>query len=89
MTEHQSHTPEGMIEERDENAIMAERRSKLTALREQVLDIVLQQSGVIKAYNVLSQMQQQSIILVCYMFQLIRYLMENREITVKKASHIR
>ena len=35
MTEHQSHTPEGMIEERDENAIMAERRSKLTALREQ------------------------------------------------------
>ena len=35
MTEHPSHTPEGMIEERDENAIMAERRSKLTALREQ------------------------------------------------------
>lgn len=33
---------------------------QVTALREQVLDIVLQQSGVIKAYNVLSQMQQQS-----------------------------
>lgn len=32
----------------------------VTALREQVLDIVLQQSGVIKAYHVLSQMQQQS-----------------------------
>ena len=31
---------------------------QVTALREQVLDIVLQQSGVIKAYNVLSQMQQ-------------------------------
>ena len=35
MTEHQSNTPVGMIEERDENAIMAERRSKLAALREQ------------------------------------------------------
>ena len=35
MTEHQSHTPEGVIEERDENAIMAERRSKLAALRTQ------------------------------------------------------
>lgn len=34
--------------------------AQVTALREQVLDIVLQQSGVIKAYNVLSQMQQQS-----------------------------
>ena len=33
---------------------------QVTTLREQVLDIVLQQSGVIKAYNVLSQMQQQS-----------------------------
>lgn len=33
---------------------------QVTALREQVLDIVLKQSGVIKAYNVLSQMQQQS-----------------------------
>ena len=33
---------------------------QVTALREQVLDIVLQQSGVIKAYNVLSLMQQQS-----------------------------
>lgn len=33
---------------------------QVTALREQVLDIVLQQTGVIKAYNVLSQMQQQS-----------------------------
>lgn len=33
---------------------------QVTALREQVLDIVLQQSGVIKAYHVLSQMQQQS-----------------------------
>jgi len=31
---------------------------QVTALREQVLDIVLKQSGVIKAYNVLSQMQQ-------------------------------
>lgn len=35
MTEHQPHTPEGLIEERDENAIMVERRSKLAALREQ------------------------------------------------------
>ncbi|UOO85275.1 Fur family transcriptional regulator [Neisseria dumasiana] len=34
--------------------------AQVTALREQVLDIVLQQTGVIKAYNVLSQMQQQS-----------------------------
>lgn len=34
--------------------------AQVTALREQVLDIVLQQHGVIKAYNVLSQMQQQS-----------------------------
>lgn len=33
---------------------------QVTALREQVLDIVLQQSGVIKAYNVLSLMQQKS-----------------------------
>lgn len=33
---------------------------QITALREQVLDIVLQQHGVIKAYHVLSQMQQQS-----------------------------
>ncbi|WP_373740615.1 Fur family transcriptional regulator [Neisseria sp.] len=33
---------------------------QVTALREQVLDIVLQQTGVIKAYNVLSHMQQQS-----------------------------
>ncbi len=33
---------------------------QVTALREQVLDIILQQTGVIKAYNVLSQMQQQS-----------------------------
>lgn len=33
---------------------------QVTALREQVLDIVLKQSGVIKAYNVLSQMQQQA-----------------------------
>ena len=32
---------------------------QVTALREQVLDIVLKQSGVI-SYNVLSQMQQQS-----------------------------
>lgn len=34
--------------------------AQVTALREQVLDIVLQQTGVIKAYNVLSLMQQQS-----------------------------
>lgn len=34
--------------------------AQVTALREQVLDIVLQQSGVIKAYNVLAQMQQGS-----------------------------
>lgn len=34
--------------------------AQVTALREQVLDIILAQSGVIKAYNVLSQMQQQS-----------------------------
>nr|WP_191963693.1 Fur family transcriptional regulator [Neisseria zalophi] len=34
--------------------------AQVTALREQVLDIILQSSGVIKAYNVLSQMQQQS-----------------------------
>lgn len=34
--------------------------AQVTALREQVLDIVLQQTGVIKAYTVLSQMQQQS-----------------------------
>lgn len=33
---------------------------QVTALREQVLDIILQQTGVIKAYNVLSQMQQSS-----------------------------
>ncbi|OAM26398.1 MULTISPECIES: Fur family transcriptional regulator [Eikenella] len=33
---------------------------QITALREQVLDIVLQQDGVIKAYTVLAQMQQRS-----------------------------
>ncbi|ASK28528.1 Fur family transcriptional regulator [Neisseria chenwenguii] len=33
---------------------------QVTALREQVLDIILQQTGVIKAYTVLSLMQQQS-----------------------------
>ena len=33
---------------------------QVTALREQVLDIVLQQQGVIKAYTVLAQMQQSS-----------------------------
>ena len=32
----------------------------ITALREQVLDIVLSMSGVIKAYDVLAQMQQHS-----------------------------
>ena len=32
----------------------------VTALREQVLDIVLHMSGVIKAYHVLAQMQQHS-----------------------------
>ena len=35
MTEHNPNPTEGMIEERDENAIMAERRHKLSALREQ------------------------------------------------------
>ena len=44
--------------------ILSQARSngaQVTALREQVLDIVLgQPGGVIKAYNVLSQMQQQS-----------------------------
>lgn len=33
---------------------------QVTALREQVLDIILQHSSVIKAYTVLAQMQQQS-----------------------------
>lgn len=33
---------------------------QVTALREQVLDIVLQQTGVIKAYSVLAKMQQDS-----------------------------
>lgn len=37
-----------------------ENGAQITALREQVLDLVLQQSGVIKAYTVLSLMQQQS-----------------------------
>lgn len=36
------------------------RGAQVTALREQVLDIVLHQTGVIKAYHVLSQMQQNS-----------------------------
>lgn len=34
--------------------------AQITPLREQVLDIVLQLDGVIKAYSVLAQMQQQS-----------------------------
>lgn len=34
--------------------------AQITPLREQVLDIVLQAEGVIKAYNVLAQMQLQS-----------------------------
>ena len=34
--------------------------AQVTALREQVLDIVLEHEGVIKAYYVLSQMQQHS-----------------------------
>lgn len=34
--------------------------AQVTALREQVLDIVLRQHGVIKAYAVLAQMQQES-----------------------------
>lgn len=34
--------------------------AQITALREQVLDIVLQQEGVIKAYTVLAHMQRQS-----------------------------
>lgn len=37
-----------------------ENGAQITALREQVLDIVLRQTGVIKAYTVLSLMQQQS-----------------------------
>ena len=44
-------------------AIIARAREQglqITALREQVLDIVLRQEGVIKAYTVLAQMQQQS-----------------------------
>nr|CBA08913.1 zinc uptake regulation protein, putative [Neisseria meningitidis alpha153] len=45
---------------------------QVTALREQVLDIVLQQSGVIKAYNVLSQMQQQSEGRACTAYRLPR-----------------
>ena len=43
--------------------IMAQCRhhgTTITALREQVLDIVLHMSGVIKAYHVLAQMQQHS-----------------------------
>ena len=38
--------------------------AQVTALREQVLDIVLRQHGVIKAYAVLAQMQQESAALV-------------------------
>ena len=34
--------------------------AQVTALREQVLDIVLEQEGVIKAYQVLSAMQKAS-----------------------------
>ena len=44
-------------------AIIARAREQglqITALREQVLDIILRQEGVIKAYTVLAQMQQQS-----------------------------
>ena len=44
-------------------AIIARAREQglqITALREQVLDIVLRQEGVVKAYTVLAQMQQQS-----------------------------
>lgn len=36
------------------------RGGQITELREQVLDIVLQQEGVVKAYTVLAQMQQKS-----------------------------
>ncbi len=45
-----------------QNILDQARRSgaQVTALRGQVLDIVLKQSGVIKAYHVLSQMQQES-----------------------------
>ena len=44
-------------------AIIARAREQglqITALREQVLDIVLRQEGVIKAYTVLAQMQRES-----------------------------
>lgn len=34
--------------------------AQVTPLREQVLDLILQQTGVIKAYHVLAMMQQQS-----------------------------
>lgn len=47
----------------DSRRIIEETRAKggqVTALREQVLDIVLRQEGVVKAYTVLAQMQQQS-----------------------------
>lgn len=37
-----------------------QRGAQVTALREQVLDIVLQADGVIKAYTVLAQMQRMS-----------------------------
>ncbi|MDF0604878.1 transcriptional repressor [Neisseriaceae bacterium TC5R-5] len=37
----------------------AQRGSKLTALRRQVLEIVLSQQGVIKAYQVLAALQEQ------------------------------
>ena len=40
--------------------IIAQCRAQVTPLREQVLDIVLQLDGVIKAYTVLAQMQRQS-----------------------------
>ncbi|XXQ68628.1 Fur family transcriptional regulator [Neisseriaceae bacterium B1] len=39
---------------------MQQQGAQITPLREQVLDIVLQGDGVIKAYNVLAQMQLQS-----------------------------
>lgn len=55
MNPNQTHTAKSKI--------MAQCRhngTTITALREQVLDIVLHMSGVIKAYHVLAQMQQHS-----------------------------
>ncbi len=47
----------------DKQRIIAQAKAQgaqITALREQVLELALQQEGVIKAYTVLAQMQQRS-----------------------------